>query len=77
MNKTTNEEILEILRNISNMPNLNVNQLLLDEGIIDSLSTIELISILEERFAINIAADDLNHFNFNSINAISNLVNSK
>jgi acyl carrier protein len=51
MNKTTNEEILEILKTISNLPNLTINQLLLDEGIIDSLSTIELISILEERFA--------------------------
>lgn len=77
MNKTTNEEILGILKNISNIPNLTINQLLLDEGIIDSLSTIELISILEERFAINIGADDLNHFNFNTITAISNLVNSK
>jgi acyl carrier protein len=77
MYKTTNEEILEILKTISNLPNLTINQLLLDEGIIDSLSTIELISILEERFAINIEADDLNHFNFNTISAISNLVNSK
>jgi acyl carrier protein len=77
MNKTTNEEILEILKNISNIPNLTINQLLLDEGIIDSLSTIELISILEERFDINIGSDDLNHFNFNTISAISNLVNSK
>ena len=77
MNKTTNEQILEILKNISNIPNLTINQLLLDEGIIDSLSTIELISILEERFDINIGSDDLNHFNFNTISAISNLVNSK
>ena len=77
MNKTTNEEILGILKNISNIPNLTSDKLLLDEGIIDSLSTIELISILEERFAINIGADDLNHFNFNTITAISNLVNSK
>jgi len=77
MNKTTNDEILEILKNISNLPDLSINQLLLDEGIIDSLSTIELISILEERFAINIGADDLNHFNFNTVSAISNLVNSK
>jgi acyl carrier protein len=77
MNKTTNEEILEILKNISNIPNLTTNQLLLDEGIIDSLSTIELINILEEKFTINIGPDDLNHFNFNTISAISNLVNSK
>jgi acyl carrier protein len=77
MNKTTNEEILEILKNISNEPNLTINHLLLDEGIIDSLSTIELISILEDKFEINIGSDDLNHFNFNTISAISNLVNSK
>jgi acyl carrier protein len=77
MKKTTNEEILEILKKVSNLTTLSIDQLLLDEGIIDSLSTIELITILEETYAINIGPDDLNHYNFNTITAISNLINSK
>jgi acyl carrier protein len=77
MIKTSNEKVLEIIIKISNLTDLKMNQLLLDEGIIDSLSTIELISELEEIYEIVIGPDDLNHYNFNSVEAICKLVNSK
>jgi acyl carrier protein len=77
MIKTTNEKVLEIVISISNFKDLSRDQLLLDEGIIDSLSTIELIAELEEVFGVIIGPDDLNHYNFNSVNAICELINSK
>ena len=77
MKQVTKENILEIIIKISNSANLGFDQLLLDEGVIDSLSTIELISELEIKYNINIGPDDLNHYNFNTIDAICNLVNSK
>lgn len=77
MKKVTKENILEIIIKISNSANIGFDQLLLDEGVLDSLSTIELISELELKYNINIGPDDLNHYNFNSIDAICNLVNSK
>lgn len=77
MKRTTNEKVLEIVIKISNLNDLKMDQLLLDEGIIDSLSTIELISDLEEIYNIVIGPDDLNHYNFNSVQAICKLINSK
>lgn len=49
---------------------------LLDEGILDSLLTIELIIKLEETFEITIPSNELTHHNFNSIASIIHLVSS-
>ena len=66
----TREEILNIVKEISNNNDINFNNQLLDEGIIDSLSTIMLIQRLEEDFNIEINNNDLNHDNFNTIENI-------
>ena len=47
---------------------------LLDEGVLDSLSTIKLVAALEERFRIVIQTKDFTHYNFNSVPAIAALV---
>ena len=47
---------------------------LLDEGVLDSLSTMKLVAALEERFKIVIQTKDFTHYNFNSIPAIAALV---
>ena len=47
---------------------------LLDQGILDSLMTIQLITNLEEDFSLTIPTDEFNHHNFNSIKAISDLI---
>tara|TARA_B110000046_G_scaffold186043_1_gene231770 strand:- start:1189 stop:1422 length:234 start_codon:yes stop_codon:yes gene_type:complete len=75
--KISKESIHKIVKEISSLPDLDINQLLLDEGIIDSLSTIELISKLEEVYQITIEADDLNHYNFNSVDNIYTLLKEK
>ena len=47
---------------------------LLDDGVLDSLSTMKLVAALEERFRIVIQTRDFTHYNFNSIPAIAALV---
>ena len=43
---------------------------LLDSGILDSLSLLQLVVFLEERFGVTVGAADLSPANFNSINSI-------
>jgi acyl carrier protein len=75
--KTNTEEIFALIKQMVNNEELKVDSLLLDEGIIDSLTTIELITALEEKFSLFIESEDLNHFNFNTIENIVLLINSK
>jgi acyl carrier protein len=50
---------------------------LIESGIIDSLGIIRLLEFLEERFSIAIADDDVVPENFETIEAISSLVDRK
>ena len=47
---------------------------LLDEGILDSLLTVQLLEKIEDAFDIVIDTEDLTHYNFNSISAISAVI---
>jgi len=49
----------------------------LDEGIIDSTGVLELISFLEETFAIQVEDDELIPENLDSINNVTRLIYSK
>lgn len=68
------ELVYKIVKDITQNTDFYLNNSLLDEGILDSLSTIELITKLEEIFNINIESDDLNHKNFNTIENIVMLI---
>ena len=68
------KKILELTKKVIDNKNINEKSKLLDEGWLDSLSTIVLIQEIEEKFKIEISQDYLNHDNFNSVNNISNLV---
>ena len=70
-------ELLTIIKELANNSNIQKDTLLLDEGIIDSLSTIELITTIESKYSIVIDSDELNHFNFNTIDNIATLIQSK
>lgn len=70
-------ELLTIIKELANNSNIQKDTLLLDEGIIDSLSTIELITTIESKYSIVIDSDELNHFNFNTIDNIAILIQSK
>ena len=48
-----------------------------ESGILDSLSTLKLVSFLEERFKIEFEADDLDPGNLSSVASLEKLVQSK
>jgi D-alanine--poly(phosphoribitol) ligase subunit 2 len=73
----TKEVILELVRELAENNDITLDQGLLDEGIIDSLTTIELIGKLESQFNITIDTDELNHHNFNTVLNIISLVDKK
>ena len=50
------------------------NDNLLDEGLLDSLMTLNLIEELESSFSISIATKEFTHYNFNSVNAINEMI---
>ena len=52
--ETIEEQILSIVKNITQNETIEIKQSLLDEGLLDSLTTIELITKLEEQFKISI-----------------------
>ena len=56
---------------------ISADQSLLDSGILDSASILELVSFLESRFDLVIADEELLPENFETINAIVALVEAK
>lgn len=68
------ERIIEIIKAINPIASLNENTKLFDEHILDSLSMIALISELEEEFDVEISARDIVPENFETANAICELI---
>ncbi len=56
---------------------LNVDDSLLESGIIDSVKMLDLIGFLEETYKIEVDDDDLYPENFDTLNAIAEYVNGK
>lgn len=50
---------------------------LLEDGHVDSLTLVDLLLELEERYGVDFSADDLDPEHFESLEAISDLVNRK
>ena len=50
---------------------------LIENGVLTSLQTVELVMFMEERFGIVVEDEELDEENFGSIDAIANLVASK
>jgi acyl carrier protein len=53
------------------------NDLLFEEGVIDSLHVIELIDLLQERFGMEVEGDELSPENFGSLQAMADYVRRK
>lgn len=70
------DEILEILCDINEDIANYEGENLLQDGLIDSLSVIDLVSELCDRFDINISAKYIVEDNFKSIESIVRLVES-
>lgn len=75
MSKTEiNNFLKEIITEIQDEQEVKEDTMLLDEGIIDSVSILYLISEIEDRYEIHVSLEDVNEKNFASIDAISTYV---
>ena len=68
------DKVMEILMNMDDSIDYEKEQALIDDHILDSLGVITLVSDLEETFDISIEAGEMIPENFNSAQAIWNMV---
>ena len=68
------EELLEILKEINSDIDYENETALIDDGILDSLDVVALVSELNDHYDIEIGLDDLIPENFNSLEAMLALI---
>lgn len=68
------DKIIEIIKTIKPVANLDENTSLIQDKIIDSLSMIRLVAELEDEFDVEISARDIVPENFENVPAIYNLI---
>lgn len=71
------KNLIEIVQQIVPEINESNSDVLLDDGIIDSLDIVRIVTVLEENYNIEINANDIIPENFNSINSIEALIKLK
>lgn len=70
------DNIINILKGIR--PEIDVNsKSLVDDGLLDSFDIVTLVSELIDNFDVNISVEDILPENFNSVEAISKLIEGK
>ena len=69
------DELLTILRSVNSDIDYVNEQTLIDDGLLDSLDVVALVSELNEHYNIEIGLDDLVPENFNSVSAMQELIN--
>ena len=68
------DELLEILRDMHPDVNFDSEEHLIDNGVLDSLDIVSLISEISEVFDVTITAKDIVPENFNSAQALCALI---
>ncbi len=68
------EDLLEILNDLHPEVDFEVEEHLIDDGILDSLDIVNLISEISEVFDVSITAKDIVPENFNSAKALYSLI---
>ena len=74
--KTLRERVLQILQEVRHAVDFEKETKLIDDGILDSFDIIAVVSELNENFEIEITADELEPENFNTLDAVVELVES-
>ena len=70
------EQVLEVLKAIRRDVDFEKEMKLIDDDILDSFDIISIVSDLNEKFDVDITADELEPENFNTLDAIVALVES-
>ena len=68
------EQIIEILTEICPGVDFEQETALIDDGLIDSLDIVAVVTDLMDTFDVQLGVDDLTPENFNSIDAICQLI---
>lgn len=68
------EELLKILKKIKPEVEFEGNEHLIDNEDLDSLSIVEVVSTIDEEFDVEIGVKDIIPENFNSVEAMWNLI---
>ena len=71
------KQIIEILSEICPGIDCETETALIDDGLIDSLDIVAVVTELMEAFDVELGVDDLTPENFNSVEAIEELIESK
>ena len=71
------KQIMEILTDICPGVDFENEKALIDDGLIDSLDIVAVVTELMEAFDVELGVDDLTPENFNSVEAIEELIESK
>lgn len=70
------EDILKILEGIRPDVDFEAETALVDDGVLGSLDIVDLVSQLNDEFVVDISVDDLVPDNFNTVDAIVELIES-
>ncbi len=77
MNKENMEKLLEILTDICPDVDFEEEEALIDDGLIESLDIVAIVTEIMAEFDVEISVDDLLPENFNSAKAILDLIEAK
>lgn len=68
------EKLLEILQRVRPDVDFKNETLLIDDGILDSMDVVSIISELDDEFGVQVRINELIPDNFNSVEVIWNLI---
>ena len=71
------KQIMEILTEICPGIDFENEKALIDDGLIDSLDIVAVVTDLMDTFDVQLGVDDLTPENFNSVEAIEELIESR
>jgi len=74
MSETTQDKIVQMIKELKGLENLDIKEALIDSGVLDSFDLINLIVKMEERFKISIPGTEISPENLNYISDIALLV---